>query len=966
MTDASRVPEGLTAAALAADLGEVVAGEVRFDEASRALYATDGSNYRQVPIGVVLPRSADDLERALAVCRRHRAPVLARGAGTSLAGQCCNVAVVIDTSKYLNRVLSVDPQRRIAMAEPGCISDDVREAAAAYGLTFGPDPSTHTHNTIGGMIGNNSCGVHSVRAGRTVDNVHRLEVLTYDGERFWVGPTRTEELEAICRRDDRRGEIYRRLRALRDGYAEEVRARYPQIPRRVSGINLDELLPEKGFNVARALVGTEGTCVFVLQAELALIPDPPARSLLVLGYRDVFESGRHVPEVLAQRPIGLEGIDQALVDYLRRKDMHTETIARLPAGGGWLLAEFGGDDVRQADERAREAMAALGRSGHARGIKHVRDAGEQAALWAVRKSGLGATAWVPGQRNTWPGWEDSAVPADRLGDYLQAFRDLLDRYGYGCSLYGHFGDGCVHVRIDFELTTAEGIEHYKRFTAEAADLVIAFGGSLSGEHGDGQARADLLPRMYGETLVQAFREFKAIWDPDGMMNPGKLIDPAPRDRHLRLGTNYRPYVPATFLDYRQEGDFPQAALRCVGVGKCRDVHSGTMCPSYMGSREEAYSTRGRARLLFELLQGDPLRGGWRDEGVRDALDLCLGCKACKNECPVNVDMATYKAEFMAHHYAHRRRPRQAWVFGLIDRWAALGSRAPSLANLAVRTPGVAHLGKAAVGIAQRRTLPRLARRSFTGELQRRSVPAGEGPRVMLWADTFHQYFRPRPALAAHRLLRAAGYRVEVPDARLCCGRPLYDFGWLTEAKRRLEAILAALRPAVREGVPLVVIEPSCASVFRDELRRQLPADEDAKRLAWQTFTLGELLVNKTDWRPPTLAGSALAHVHCHHRAVLGTQAEAELYRRMGMDCKILDAGCCGMAGAFGFERHKYELSQRIGERRLFPAVREADLQTHLIADGFSCWQQIGQATGRWPRHTAELVAEAVASAPRPD
>jgi FAD/FMN-containing dehydrogenase len=538
----ARTPKQVRAAnvdaqGLKAELRRHIRGEVRSDDGSRALYATDGSNYRQAPIGAVIPRTIDDVLETMAAARRYGAPVLARGCGTSLAGQCCNVAVVMDFSKYLHNVLEIDPARRRARVQPGTILDDLRHAAEQYHLTFGPDPATHNHCTLGGMIGNNSCGVHSVMAGRTADNVEELEVLTYDGLRLRVGRTSDEELEQIIRAGGRRGEIYAQLKALRDRYADLIRARYPKIPRRISGYNLDELLPESCFHVARALVGSESTCVTVLEATLRLVHSPPARSLLVLGYPDVYAVGDHIPEVMEAGPVGCEGLDDRLIGYLQKKGMRAAEVAMLPPGNGWLLVEFGGEDKQESDAHARRLIERLKRQNHPPSMKLFDDPREEHKLWEVRESGLGATANVPGMRDTWPGWEDSAVPPDKLGGYLRDLRKLFDKHGYECSLYGHFGQACVHVRIDFDLVTQAGIDNYLSFLNEAADLVISYGGSLSGEHGDGQARAALLPKMYGPELMQAFREFKHIWDTAWKMNPrqgrGPLppgSEPAPRHR----------------------------------------------------------------------------------------------------------------------------------------------------------------------------------------------------------------------------------------------------------------------------------------------------------------------------------------------------------------------------------------------------------------------------------------------------
>jgi FAD/FMN-containing dehydrogenase/Fe-S oxidoreductase len=955
---------------LAADLRRVVRGEVRFDRGSRALYATDGSNYRQVPIGVAIPRDLDDVIAIVDVCRRHGAPVLSRGGGTSLAGQCCNVAVVMDMSKYVDRVLNIDAERRIARVEPGVVLDTLQREAAGHDLIFGPDPATHTHCTLGGMLGNNSCGVHAVMSqlygpgSRTSDNTHRLEILTYDGLRMWVGPTSDEELRRIIAAGGRRAQIYRALIELRDRYGDLVRQRYPNIPRRVSGYNLDELLPERGFNVARALVGTESTCVTILQAEVMLIDRPKARSLLVLGYPSVYSAGDHVPEVLGFRPIGLEGIDDRLIDDMKKARIHPENVSLLPDGQGWLLVEFGGETKADSDAKATAAMAALRRQPNAPTMKLYDDPAVEERLWKVRESGLGATAHVPDAPVTWEGWEDSAVPPDRIGAYLRDLRRLFEKYEYACALYGHFGQGCVHTRIDFDLESGPGIEKYGRFMDDASSLVVSYGGSLSGEHGDGQSKAQFLPKMFGPELVDAFREFKTIWDPEGRMNPGKIVDPYRIDQNLRLGADYHPPQPTTHFTYPQDHrSFAFTTIRCVGVGDCRRHEVGTMCPSYRVTREEAHSTRGRARLLFEMLQGDPLTGGWRDENVKEALDLCLACKGCKSECPVNVDMATYKAEFLSHYYNGRIRPRSAYAMGFIHRWARVASHAPALVNVVTQTPGVSNLAKAIAGIAQRRTLPRFANRTFVAWFHSRGrQPSRDAPgsRVLLWPDTFNNYFHPDTAIAATEVLESAGCDVFVPPRPLCCGRPLYDYGLLAEAKRTLRDILDELRPHLRAGTPVVVLEPSCLAVFRDELVNLFPDDAEALRLSRQSFLLAEFLGKHLHYRPPPLQHRVMLHGHCHHKAIAGLEDEAGLLKEMAADVEVLDSGCCGMAGSFGFEASHFDISNQVGELVLFPAVRNASADTLIVADGFSCREQIEQGTTRRAVHIAQALHLAIA------
>lgn len=949
------------AGALAQELHSTVRGEVRFDDGSRALYATDSSNYRQVPIGVVIPRDVEDLISAVTACYRFGAPILARGGGTSLAGQCCNVAVVLDCSKYMNNILAIDPANKVARVQPGTILDHLRTAAERYHLTYGPDPATHSQCTLGGMIGNNSCGTHSIMAGMTSENIEELEILTYDGLRVRVASTSDAELERIISEGGRHGEIYAGLKALRDKYVNVIRTRYPNLPRRVSGYSLDQLLPENGFHVARALVGTEGTCVTVLEATTRLVHSPPARSLLVLGYSDAFLAADHVPEIMAHGPIGLEGFDRRLVENMRKKHLQLDNIALLPEGGGWLLVEFGGETRQEAEDHALLLVEELKRATNAPFIKLCADPQEAARIWAVRETGLGASVFVPGEPHGWEGWEDAAVPPAKLGSYLRDLWKLMDRYGYISAMYGHFGQGCVHTRINFDLTTSDGIRKFRFFMQEATDIVVGYRGSISGEHGDGQSRAELLPKMYGPELVQAFREFKAIWDPDKKMNPGKVVDPYRMDENLRLGTGYNPPQLKTHFAFPDDqGSFSTSTLRCVGVGKCRRTEGGTMCPSYMVTREEEHSTRGRARLLFEMLQSDPLKGGWRSESVKEALDLCLACKGCKGDCPVNVDMATYKAEFLSHYYHGRLRPRSSYAMGLFYWWARIASRVPGIANFFTHAPLFNNVAKLMAGVAPQREMPVFAPQPFKEWFHKRDPRHTGQPRVILWPDTFNNYLHPDAAKAAVEVLEAAGYQVEVPEQSLCCGRPLYDHGMLTTAKWLLRQILETLEPQIKEGVPIVGLEPSCVAVFRDELLNFFPNDENAVRLSKQTYLLSEFLATKVpDFNPPKLHRKALVQGHCHQKAIMRMKADEVVLKKLGLDFEVLDAGCCGMAGAFGFEKEHYDVSIKCGERVLLPAVRSAAENTLIIANGFSCQEQIAQTTERRALHLAQVIQMAM-------
>ncbi len=992
---------------LADSLRSHVRGDVRFDNGARALYATDGSNYRQVPIGVVLPRDADDVLAAISVCREFGAPLLCRGGGTSLAGQCCNVAVVLDFTKYMGNILEIDPERRIARVQPGVVLDHLRDAAEEFHLTFAPDPASHDRCTIGGMIGNNSCGVHSIMGGKTDDNIEALEVVTYDGVRLRVGqgilepggdsrPRLSGGPDSSGR--SRAAQLESTLHQIAADYADLIRQKFPNIPRRVSGYNLNYLLPENGFHIARALVGSEGTCATTLEATCRLMESPPSRVLVVVAYPDIYQCADHIPEVLASRPIGLEGFDDLLVYYERTKGINTEGLSLLPEGGGWLMVEFGADSIPGAEMQAQRLIDALRRSPNPPNVK-VYSGAQAKRVWEVRESSLGATSHVPGEPLNWEGWEDAAVAPEKLGGYLRDLRKMMADFGYKGSLYGHFGHACVHTRLNFDLESLEGIAKYRRFAEEAADLVVSYGGSLSGEHGDGQARAELLPKMFGPELMEAFRKFKTAWDPDWKMNPGKLIGhpgkpPNKLDANLRLGAGYAPWQPKTHFQFPQDhGSLSHAALRCVGVGKCRREEGGVMCPSWRATHEEEHSTRGRAHLLWEMTQNPDrsdavIRDGWQSEEVKRSLDLCLACKGCKSDCPVSVDVATYKAEFLSHYYEDRLRPLNAYAFGNIDFWARLASNVPGLVNLTTQIPFLRDITKFLGHIPPQRRIPAFAPETFkqwffrtsgrnnqmSGNEENQGAPflpdfgrSGafldntSAPAVLLWADTFNNYFLPSTARAAVEVLETAGYRVLVPRGNLCCGRPLYDFGMLDRAERLLLEILDTLEPEIEAGIPIVGLEPSCIAVFRDELINLFPHDERAQALSRQTFLLSEFLERNiaSGATLPQLNRRALLHGHCHHKSIMKMTAEESLLRRLGVDFQSPAPGCCGMAGSFGFEADKYEVSAAIGELELLPAVRSAPDDWLIIADGFSCREQIAQSTGRHALHLAEVLQMAL-------
>ncbi len=945
-------------------------GEVHFDLGSRALYASDSSNYRQLPSGVVYPRDAADVEAALAACRKTGAAVLPRGAGTSLAGQCVNVAVVFDYSRFMNALLQIDPAARIARVQPGIVLDRLRDAAELHHLTFGPDPATHSRCTLGGMIGNNSCGVHGLMAGKAVDNVESLDIVLYDGTRMTVGPTPPDRLDALVRSGGRVGQIYSGLVRIRDRYAALVRDKFPRIPRRVSGYNLDELLPEGNFNVARALVGSEGTCASIVSATLNLTASPPFRVLTVVGFSSAFLAADAVPLALQHKPIGLEGFDHLLVDFMRRKGLALRDIDRLPEGTGFLLIELGGWSAEEARAQA-EAVARAAQSWPSSPVAHICSPEEAASVWHVRESALGAMVFVPGEPDRWEGWEDAAVPPHRLGSYLRAISALMAEYGYRSPLYGHYGQGCVHMRINFDFSTPEGINKFRQFLDRATDVVIAHGGSLSGEHGDGQARAALLPKMFGPELMQAFREFKMLWDPDNRMNPGKLADavrvydPVENLRHAAHPGDHSHdshTLETHFVFAKDQGSLARATERCVGVGTCRNTVGGVMCPSYRATGQEQHSTRGRAHLLSEMLTGALRHEGFRSQAVYEALDLCLSCKACKSECPVQVDMAAYKSEFLAQRYKGRPHPLHHYIFGFADRLARYGSLAPALTNAVLTGPLTSPLIKHIAGVAQQRQLPRLASRSF--QKSRSASPASShgsaAPQaVLLWPDTWNNYYHPQSLHAAETVLAGAGFRVQVPRGHICCGRPLYDFGLLHAARAYLDRVLRRMAPHIDAGMPFVFLEPSCASVFKDELLELFPDDPRALRLSSQVWLFADFLAaHAPDYVAGRLEGAhVLIHGHCHHKAVFGGPAsEIALLRKAGAAVEPIQASCCGMAGPFGFEADKFEVSRAIAAQGLLPAVQSAAPNTLVVADGFSCREQIDQLAHAKALHFAEVLA----------
>jgi len=929
-------PRDLAAALRGAGLAEVDDSARR-----RAEYSADASNYRVVPSVVVFPRHVEEAAAAVDVARRSGVPVTSRGGGTSIAGNAVGSGIVLDFSRHLNRVLAVDPEERTAVAEPGAVLDDITAAAAGHGLRFGPDPSTHSRASIGGSIGNNACGSRALRYGRVADNVVSLDLLTASGERL------------AARRMDRDGlaaapAIGAALAALVTARLGMIRTEFGRFTRQVSGYSLEHLLPENGADLARFLAGTEGTLGMILGATVALVPSPRAVALAVLGYPGMPAAADAVPGLLPHRPVAIEGMDARLVEVFRVR-RGAAAVPDLPRGESWLFVETAGDTAAEARAAAERLIADAGC------LDALVVTGAPArALWRVREDGAGLGSRTPAGDPAWPGWEDAAVPPRHLGAYLRDFAALMAEYRLDGVTYGHFGDGCVHIRIDFPFATEPG--RYRQFAVAAAQLVGKYGGSMSGEHGDGRARSELLPAMYSPEAIDTMAAVKAIFDPGNLFNPGVLVDPAPLDADLRV-PQARPLRTGLGFAYaRDGGDLSAAVHRCVGVGKCRadtTATGGVMCPSYLATRDEKDSTRGRARVLQELANGT-LVSGFGSAEVAGSLDLCLSCKGCSSDCPAGVDMATYKAEVLYQRYRRRPRPPAHYSLGWLPRWARLASRAPGLANAALRTPALAGLAKRMGGVDARRELPRFAARSFRDWFAARAAAPAGAP-VLLWVDTFTDHFTPEVGQAAVRVLEAAGYAVQIPRQPVCCGLTWISTGQLDGARRQLRRSLRALEPALRAGTPIVGLEPSCTAVLRGDITGLLPRDPRARQARAATRTLAELLAGTADWAPPDLSGvRAVAQPHCHHHAVMGWHADSALLARAGAEVSAV-GGCCGLAGNFGVERGHYEVSVAVAETALLPAVRGAG-DAVVLADGFSCRTQLGQLARVSGVHLAQLLA----------
>ncbi len=922
-------------------------GEVLEDSTTTAAYSSDASLYRVTPLVVVRPRDSGEVAATLAVCRDHGVALTARGAGTSIAGNAVGAGVVLDFSRHMNKVLALDPEARTAVVQPGTVHAVLQRAAAAHGLRFGPDPSTHSRCTIGGMIGNNACGSRTLAYGRTSDNVHGLRLITGSGIMLDL-PGKQEDPSAG------HTELTGALQEVVRGGLATIRTEFGRFGRQVSGYALEHLLPERGVNLTRFLTGTEGTLAITTEATVRLVTEPRHRLLVVLGYPDIAAAGDDIPAILPISPTACEGLDSRIVDVVRQR-RGPGAVPDLPSGSAWLFVEISGTSPQQVRDTAGQLITAA----HAVDSLIVDDPGQAVALWRIREDGAGLSGRSPAGLPAHAGWEDAAVPPAVLGRYLRDFDALMTEFGVTGLPYGHFGDGCLHIRLDFPLHRPDGAAVLRRFLLAAGQLVAGYGGSLSGEHGDGRARSELLPLMYSRRALDLFGAVKHVFDPDNLLNPGVIVDPHPLDADLRA-PGAPPLRKSLALAYHHDGgDFSQSVHRCTGVGKCRADNTaagGVMCPSYLATGEEIHSTRGRARVLQEMINGTNVSGGWRSPEVHQALDLCLSCKGCLADCPTGVDMAAYKSEVLHQTHRGRLRPASHYSLGWLPRWADLASRAPALINGALRIPGLAPLALSGGGIDRRRTVPVFATQTFRNWFHRtRHDRSVSGDPVVLFVDSFTNYFTPEVGRATVRLLEDAGYRPQLTSTRECCALTWISTGQLTAAKKILGRTVEALATCAPPGTPIVGIEPSCTGVLRSDAT-ELVGSPAATAVAEQTHTLAELLTMR-GWAPPSLDGTRIvAQVHCHHNSIMGWVPDAKLLETAGAQVRRL-GGCCGLAGNFGVEKGHYETSVAVAELQLLPAARDAPQDAVFLTDGYSCRTQLRDLTPRRGRHIAELLSE---------
>jgi FAD/FMN-containing dehydrogenase/Fe-S oxidoreductase len=954
-------------------LRERLHGEVRFDRYSRVLYSTDASNYQIEPVGVVIPRTVDDVQAAIDIAARFNVPVLARGGGSSLAGQTVGRALVIDMSKYVNQLLDVDAEGQRARVQPGMVLAQLNSKLRKHGVMFGPDPSSGDRATIGGVIGNNSSGAHSILYGMTSDHVISVQTILADGTPLSFRQISMDDWRVKAALDTREGRLYRDLLDLRARYKDAIERDYPRHWRRATGYSLLELIRDDGINVAKLLTGSEGTLAFGVEYEVGVVPRPARTALALLQFDDLVKAMEATPVILECEPSAIELMDRMLVSLTRQQAGYAEQIAFIKGEATHVLVvEFYGE----TDEQLRGKVERL--AGHLRErdvvqhltheILEVFDPQRQADVWSVRKAGLGLLMSIKGDAKPIACIEDVSVPVEHLAEYVETILKLVDEHGTTAAFYAHASAGCLHVRPLVSLKTMDGIQTMRELTEAAADLAVKFGGVMSGEHGDGLARGELNERIFGPEVYQCMRELKAAFDPDNRLNPGKIVDCPPMTENLRFGADYATANVRTYLDFSREGGLAAAIEMCNGAGVCRKTGAGTMCPSFMATRDEQDSTRGRANALRAALAGRGLElRHFTDSRTKDVLDLCLSCKACKTECPSSVDMAKIKTEFLAHYFAEHGTPLRTRLLGNFASLIKLGSMVRPLANLGMRGP-LAGIGKRVIGVHPARELAPIAGQTFEEwfETHPTRTPPGSRGLAVYYHDTFTNYQYPEMGKAAVTLLEAAGYSVVVVPQRACCGRPAYSKGLVEQARRLARQNVAALAPYARQGIPIVGTEPSCVLTLRDEYLDLLPDDPVVVDLAANSYMIDEFLAKllkdgemDVAWREDD-GPRVLFHGHCHQKALVGMKGSMALLRAAGCQVEESGAGCCGMAGSFGYEAEHYDVSRKIGEERLFPTVEQQSRETVIAVAGVSCREQIGHFTSRRPVHIAEVLASRLA------
>ena len=965
---------------IARELQKRVSGEVRFDPFSRVLYSTDASIYQMEPVGVVIPRSVEDVLAVVEVGRDSGVPVLPRAGGTSLAGQTVNHAMVIDFSKYLNQVLEVNPEEHWARVQPGIVLDQLNRELAGHNLQYAPDPTTANRACVGGGIGNNSCGAHSVIYGKTLDHVQELQVVLADATQAHFRPLTNQELEAKLSGTGLESDIYRGLRRLARDNAAEIQARYPKIMRRVSGYNVDEFLTDDPFNLSRMVVGSEGTLCVMTEAKVNLVARPTMTGLSVLHFADIVRAAEATREVLKHDPSSVEVMDKILLDRARESLGHSQSLSFIEGDPGALLAvEFYGESEAELEAKMSALKDDMAHRRLSYACVNLIDRGSQATVWNVRKAGLGLLMSIHGDAKPLPFVEDTAVDPENLGEFVRRFDEIVRSHNTQAAYYGHASVGCLHIRPLVSLKDPQGIATMVSIGDEISDLVREFGGSMSGEHGDGIVRGVWTEKMFGSQIYQLFREVKRTFDPQGIMNPGKIIDCPPMTDNLRYGPDYQTKSIPTKLDFSLDNDFAGAVEMCNGMGACRKL-DGTMCPSYMATREEEHSTRGRANLLRAALSGLLPEGAMTSKRLYEALDLCLECKGCKAECDSGVDMAKLKSEFLAQYHQANGLSFRNRAFAHINRINRLGSAFAPMSNWAARSPVGKLFSSVILGVDHRRSMPSFARKSFAKWFEQRhgrnspASPVSDGGQtggkpVVLFNDTFMDYNYPQVGKAAVELLEAAGFRVTLANAR-CCGRPMISKGLLDEAANNARYNVDLLHAYAGQGIPIVGCEPSCLLTFRDEYP-ELLKDEKSRTVAAHTYMIDEFLVmlqdnGELDLEFSDVARKVLFHGHCHQKSLVGTASSLRaLGLPPGYQVELVNSGCCGMAGSFGFEKKHYDISMTIGEQALFPAVRAKDPDWEIAVMGVSCRQQIEHGTGRPARHLVEVLRDALPAPVRP-